>query len=73
MAAGTMLVLEFADAGGNSLFFSFPYGNSEATSLSVKNAMNSFIDNGSIFIKPPVSIRSAKAVTTTESKFDLSD
>ena len=73
MAAGTRLVLEFADADGNSLFFSFPYADAHVDTASLKEAMNSFIDNGSIFIKPPVSIKSAKAVITTESEFVLSD
>ena len=71
MAAGTTLVLEFADANGNSVFFSYNYANSEVLASDVKNLMNTMIANGSIFKNPPVSIKSAKAVRTSETEFDL--
>ena len=73
MAAGTNLILEFADAASNSVFFFFPFADDEASTSSIKNAMNTIIANGSIFLNPPVSIKSAKAVITSETEFDLSE
>ena len=73
MAAGTTLVLEFGDDNGNSVFFSYNYANPDALVSDIKTLMNTIIANGSIFKKNPVSIKSAKAVRTSESEFDLSD
>ena len=73
MAAGTKIVFSFGNALGNTINYSYNYGNPDATSLSVKNAMNAMITNGSIFRNVPVSIKGAKAVLTTETEFDLSD
>lgn len=73
MANLTNLVFEFADANAQSIFFVFPYGDDDADVIKIKNAMNAFIANGSIFKKPPVAIKSAKAVTSYDWEFDLSD
>lgn len=73
MAAGTKIVLSFGNASGNTVNYSYNYGNSEANSASIKNAMNTMIANGAIFRNVPVSIKGAKAVLTTESEFDLSE
>ncbi len=73
MASGTKIVFLFGNAQGSTITYSYNYGNAEATSLSIKNAMNAMITNGSIFNKVPVSIKSAKAVVTTETEFDLND
>lgn len=73
MAAGTNLILEFADANSNSVFFFFPFADEDAGTSNIKNAMNTIIANGSIFKNPPVSIKSAKTVVTYETEFDLSD
>lgn len=71
MATGNRLVLEFGDANDNSIFFTFNYANTAATVQDVRAVMNAFIANGSIFSYPPVSIKSAKIVTTSESTFNI--
>ena len=71
MAAGNRLVLEFGDASDNSISFTYNYANATATVQDVRAAMNAFIANGSIFKYPPVSIKSAKIITTSESVFNL--
>lgn len=73
MASGTNLVFEFADAQDYSIFFVFPYGDDDASSTDIKNAMNSIIANSSIFINPPVRIKSAKSVISTEYEWDLDE
>lgn len=71
MAASSKLILRFGTTSGEKNF-SYNYGNAEATSLSIKNAMQAFIDNGSIFKYPPLTMISAKVQLTTETEFDLS-
>lgn len=73
MAAGTKIVLEFYNASGNTVSFSYNYGDEEATVSSVKAAMNTMITNNVIFKNPPASIKGAKAVITSESEFDLGE
>lgn len=72
MAAGTKIVLSFYNASGATVNLSYNYGDSEALASDVKTAMNTIIANGSIFRNVPVSIKSAKAVITSESEWDLS-
>ncbi len=72
MAAGTKLILRFGTASGEKNFI-YNYGNSSATSSSIKNAMNAMITNGSIFRYPPLTIISARAEVTSVTEFDLSD
>lgn len=71
MAASSKLILRFGTTSGEKNF-SYNYGNAEATSVSIKNAMQAFIDNGSIFKYPPLTMISAKVQLTTETEFDLS-
>ena len=73
MASGTTLILEFADADDNSVFFVFPYGDDDASTSAIKNAMNTIIANSTIFINPPVRIKSAKSVISTECEWDLNE
>ena len=73
MAAGTKIVMEFYNAAGTTTTHSYSYGNASATAASIKAYMNAAITNGSMFKVPPVSIKGAKAVVTTETTFDLSD
>ena len=73
MAAGTKIVFSFGNASGNTVNYSYNYGNASATTSSVRTAMNSMITNGVIFRNVPVSIKGAKAVVTTETEFDLSE
>ena len=72
MAAGSRIIFEFADASGDSIFFTYNYGDDDASTSAVKNAMNTIIANGDIFTHVPVAIKGAKAVITSEVNFDLS-
>ena len=73
MAAGTKIVFIFGNASGNTVNFSYNYGDEEATVSSIKNAMNTMITNGAIFRNVPVIIKGAKAIVTRETEFDLSE
>ncbi len=73
MAAGTKIVFSFGNASGNTVNYSYNYGNAEASASTIKNCMNTMIANGSIFRNVPISIKGAKAVVTSETEFDLSD
>ena len=73
MASGTKIVFSFGNASGNTVNYSYNYGDDDAASADVKAAMNTMITNGAIFKNVPVSIKGAKAVITTESEFDLSE
>lgn len=72
MAAGSKLVLRFGTTSGEKNFI-YNYGNSEASTSSVKAAMNSMIENGSLFRYPPLTKISAKVQIITESEFNISD
>lgn len=71
MAAGTTLKLKFGTAYGEKTF-SYKYGNTEATTASIKACMQSFITNGDIFRYPPLTAISAVAEVTTSTEWDLS-
>ena len=73
MSAGTKIVFSFGNASGNTVNYSYNYGNAGAPAIDVKAAMNTMIANGAIFKNVPVSIKGAKAVVTSESEFDLSE
>ena len=72
MAAGTKIIFSFGNAVGNTVNYSYNYGDAETTASAVKAAMNTMITNGAIFKNVPMSIKGAKAVVTTETEFDLS-
>ena len=71
MAEGTKLILRFGTMSGEKNF-TYNYGDDDASASTIKNAMNTMIQNGSIYRYPPLSIISAKCVITTETEFDLS-
>ena len=66
------LVLSFNGTDGN-VTFSYGYAKSSPSASSVKTLATRLIANGSIFNNPPVSVRSAKVVITTENSIDLED
>lgn len=70
MASGTRLQLTF-DTMSGSRTWSFNYAKPSATAQVVKAVGQAMIDNGSIFSSPPVKLRSAKTVTTSENVYDL--
>ena len=73
MATTAKLILNFADANDNDIFFVYDYAYGEVSSSTVKQAMNTIIANGSIFLSVPVSIKTAKIVASEETEFDLYD
>ena len=72
MADGTKLVLTFLDQYDGTIVFTFPYAKASATAANVKNLMNVIIANGDIFEDKPVTMLSARTITTSETAYDLS-
>ena len=68
----TKLVLTFAGSNGSTATHNFSYADPEATVASVKALMNGIIANGSIYANVPLTVKSAKTVTTPETVYDLS-
>ena len=73
MAAGTTLVLTFIDDIGAERDFIFRYAKPAATAANIRLAAQTIIANGSIFTHVPVTAKSAKLVTTTETDVDISE
>lgn len=71
MASGTKLVLQFVDTDGDTISFSYAYGNDDVAVSTVTAAMNSMITNNAIFKRKPAAIKGAKVVITTESKLNV--
>jgi len=67
----TKLTLQFKDASGSNIRYSFNYADPEVDATDVKTLMQTMITNGSIYQKPPITIVSAKTVTTTETDIAL--
>ena len=72
MAAGTKLVCTFGTSTDGTTSFTFNYAKPGATTTNVKALMNAMITNGAIFANVPVTMKSAKTVTTSENEYDLS-
>lgn len=70
--SSTKLVLEFADAEGKTINMEFNYADSSADTMDVKTLINTIIANGDIFVNVPVTAKSAKRVTITESQYNIS-
>lgn len=68
----TRLKLIFNNSAGSTTTYSYSYANPEATSTQVNALIAGMITNGDIFANPPISIKSASVVTTTETTFDVS-
>ena len=73
MAAGSTLVITFVDAYSTERNFSFKYAKPAATAANIRLAAQTIIANGSIFTHVPVTAKSAKLVTTTETDVDISE
>ena len=71
MAAGTTLVITFLDGYSTERNFSFKYAKPAATAANIKTLAQTIIANGSIFAHIPVTAKSAKLVTTTETDVDI--
>jgi len=66
------LVLEFTTSSGDKSF-SFNYADPQVTSADVKALAQAMITNGDIYETVPLTIKSAKIVTTTTTMYDLSE
>ena len=71
MAEGTRLQLTF-DTMSGSKTWSFNYAKPSASVDVIKAVGQAMVTNGSIFENVPISLRSAKTVTTSENVYDLS-
>lgn len=72
MAAGVKLQLKFGTMAGEKVW-NFSRAKQNVTTAQVKALMTSMISNGAIYQEPPLTMRSAKVIVTTEDEFDLSD
>ena len=73
MASGVQLVLGFETEYSSNMVLTFNYAKPAPQEEKVKALVNGIIANGSIFANVPAVAKSAKVVTTTEQKYDLSD
>lgn len=71
MASGTKLQMTFNTMAGAKTV-NLSYANTSATAANVKALGTSFITNGALFAYPPLGLKSAKFVVTTETDVDLS-
>lgn len=72
MASGVKLVLGFETSTGKALTLTYNHAKPAPQEEKVKALVNGIIANGSIFTKVPAVAKSAKVVTTTEQKYDIS-
>ena len=66
------IVIDFAGQYGD-VRFSYGYADPETTVASVKALVNGLIANNTLFENPPITVKNAKIVTTTEDNYDLSN
>lgn len=71
MATGTSLVMSFYDGENNTVNFTFKYADPQVQGSTVKTLSQAMITNGSIYANTPVTAKSAKIVTTTETPISL--
>ena len=65
------LVIKYNTSDG-TVTHTWSHADEEVTTANVRTLINTTIANSSLFLKPPVSVDSAKLVVTTESEFQLS-
>lgn len=73
MAEGTKLQLTFETNESKTTTMTFAYAKPNAEASSVRALMQTIITNGEIFENVPVTPKSAKIITTSETVYDLSD
>jgi len=64
------LVIKYKTSDG-TVTHTWAHADEEVTTNNVRNLVTATISNSSLFLKPPVSVDSAKLVVTTESEFSL--
>lgn len=67
----TKLVLDFADAEGSNVRFSYSYVDPDVTSANVRALVNTILTNATLFEKEPTIAKTATLVTTTETDISL--
>ena len=72
MADRTKLVLTFVDSNYKEIVFIFDYADSHTDVSDIRALVNGIIENGSIFKIVPVIAKSAKFVSVTETRINLS-
>lgn len=70
MAAGTQLKLQFDTLSGTKTW-TYNYAKANATVANVKALGAAMIANGEIYTNPPLVLKSAKVVVTSETEYDL--
>lgn len=73
MAEGTKLQLVFETNEGKNTTMTFNYGKPSAEATAVRALGQAIITNGEIFENVPVTLKSAKTITTSENVYDLSN
>lgn len=71
MAEGIKLLLTFDTANDSVTAFTFPYVSSSVTETQIKTLANTIIANKEIFDNPPTALRYAKAITTSETVYNI--
>ncbi|MBQ6148650.1 MAG: DUF2922 family protein [Oscillospiraceae bacterium] len=66
------IVIDFAGQYGD-VRFSYNYADPDTTVANVKALVNGLIANNTLFENPPITVKNAKIVTTTEDNYDLSN
>lgn len=64
------LVIKYKTSDG-TVTHTWAHADEEVTTANVRNLVTATISNSSLFLKPPVSVDSAKLVVTTESEFSI--
>lgn len=64
------LVIKYKTSDG-TVTHTWAHADEDVTTANVRTLVNTTISNSSLFLKPPVSVDSAKLVVTTESEFSL--
>ncbi|MDR2137641.1 MAG: DUF2922 domain-containing protein [Synergistaceae bacterium] len=67
----TSLNLVFGASGDKKVSLTFPYADGTASAEDIKGLMDEIIDNGDIYVEPPLSAVEAEFVTRTVTPIDL--
>jgi hypothetical protein len=67
----TSLKLVFGAGGGKKVSLTFPYADGAADAEDVKSLMEGIVDNGEIYVEPPLTAVEADFVTHTVTPVDL--
>lgn len=60
------------DAQSGTVTHNYSYVNPEASAANIRALANGIVTNNSIYAKPPLSVKSATIITTTETPIALS-